>query len=120
MFYGAEVKTMMPKLHSANFEGIELIRPLYYVKEEDIISWANFNGLKFINCACNFTEKIENNSEISKRKEIKDLISKLKKSNRDVDYNIFKSLDNVNLNCALGYCIDGKKHSFLDEYDKKW
>ena len=119
MFYGAEVKTMMPKLHSDNFEGIELIRPLYLVKEEDIISWVNFNGLKFTNCACNFSEKVNDNEELSKRKEMKSLISELRKVNRDVDYNIFKSLDNVNLNCALGFVKDGEKYSFLDNYDNK-
>jgi len=118
MFYGAEVKTMMPKLHSDNFKGIELIRPLYFVKEEDIISWVNFNSLKFSNCACNFSEKVNDNKELSKRKEMKNLISELRKVNRDVDYNIFKSLDNVNLNCALGFVKDGEKYSFLDYYDK--
>ena len=118
MFYGAEVKTMMPKLHSDNFKGIELIRPLYFVKEEDIISWVNFNSLKFSNCACNFSEKVNDNEELSKRKEMKNLIFELRKVNRDVDYNIFKSLDNVNLNCALGFVKDGEKHSFLDYYDK--
>lgn len=118
MFYGAEVKTMMPKLHSDNFKGIELIRPLYFVKEEDIISWVNFNSLKFSNCACNFSEKVNDNEELSKRKEMKNLISELRKVNRDVDYNIFKSLDNVNLNCALGFVKDGEKYSFLDDYDK--
>lgn len=118
MFYGAEVKTMMPKLHSENFKGIELIRPLYFVKEEDIISWVNSNNLNFINCACSFTDRVKDDSELSKRKEIKELINVLRKKNRDVDYNIFKSLDNINLNCALGFSKNGKKHSFLDDYDK--
>ncbi|MBO5375846.1 MAG: tRNA 2-thiocytidine biosynthesis protein TtcA [Bacilli bacterium] len=116
MFYGAEIKTMMPKLHSDNFLGLELIRPLYFVKEEDILSWVNFNSLEFINCACKFTEKVRD-IEISKRKEIKELIKMLKRDNKDVDYNIFKSLDNVNLNCALGFSKNGEKHSFLDDYD---
>lgn len=115
MFYGAEVKTMLPKLHSDNFVGLELIRPLYFVKEEDILSWVNFNELEFINCACSFTEKARD-LELSKRKEIKELIRNLKKDNKDIDYNIFKSLDNVNLNCALGFSKDGKKYSFLDDY----
>lgn len=118
MFYGAEVKTMMPKLHSENFKGIELIRPLYFVKEEDIISWVNSNNLNFINCACSFTDRVKDDSELSKRKEIKELINVLRKKNRDVDYNIFKSLDNINLNCALGFSKNRKKHSFLDDYDK--
>lgn len=118
MFYGAELKTMMPKLHSTNFEGLELIRPLYLVKEEDIISWAKFNELKFLNCACKFTEKNSNDFEnSSKRKEIKQLIKDLKKINKNVDHNIFKSLDNVNLNCILGTTKNGEKKSFLDEYE---
>ena len=117
MFYGAELKTMMPKLHSTNFEGLELIRPLYLVKEEDIISWAKFNNLTFLNCACKFTEKNFNNFEnSSKRKEIKQLIKDLKKVNKNVDHNIFKSLDNVNLNCILGTTKNGQRKSFLDEY----
>jgi len=119
MFYGSEIKTMMPKLHSTNFEGLELIRPLYLVKEEDIISWARFNDLKFLNCACKFTEKNSNDFEsTSKRKEIKQLIKDLKKVNKNIDHNIFKSLDNVNLNCVLGTTKNGNKKSFLDEYNK--
>ena len=119
MFYGSEIKTMMPKLHSTNFEGIELIRPLYLVKEEDIISWVKFNDLKFLNCACKFTEKNSNDFEnSSKRKEMKSLIKQLKKVNKNIDYNIFKSLDNVNLNCVLGTTKDGKKKSFLEDYKK--
>ncbi|MBE6138971.1 MAG: tRNA 2-thiocytidine biosynthesis protein TtcA [Firmicutes bacterium] len=120
MFYGSEIKTMMPKLHSTNFEGLELIRPLYLVKEEDIISWAKFNELTFLNCACKFTEKNSNDFEnTSKRKEIKQLIKDLKKVNKNIDHNIFKSLDNVNLNCVLGTTKDGNKKSFLEEYDKE-
>ncbi len=120
MFYGSEVKTMMPKLHSDNFEGIELIRPLLLVKEEDIISWKNYNDLTFINCACRFTEKCSLiNDGTSKRKEMKELIKNLKKINPNIDQNIFKALENVNLNCILGWHKDGKKHSFLEEYDDK-
>ncbi len=119
MFYGAEVKTMMPKLHSDHFEGMELIRPLYLVKEQDIISWKNFNELTFINCACRFTENIEKLEDgTSKREEIKKLIDAMRKINKNVDYNIFKSLDNVNLDCILGFHKNHKKTSFLDEYDK--
>ena len=119
MFYGSEIKTMMPKLHSDNFEGLELIRPLYLVKEQDIIAWKNFNELTFINCACRFTEGCSLiNDGTSKRLEMKELIKKLRKINKDVDHNIFKALDNVNLNCVLGYVKDKDKHSFLDEYDK--
>ena len=118
MFYGSELKTMMPKLHSDNFEGIELIRPLYLVREDAIISWRNTNELNFLNCACRFTEK-SNNENISKRKEIKELIKNLKKVNKDIDYNIFKALDNVNLNCVLGTKKNGEYKSFLEEYDNK-
>ena len=117
MFYGAELKTMLPKLHSDNFEHIDLIRPLYFVKEENIIKWREYNNLKFINCACKFT--LENNvpnKGTSKRKEIKEIIKSLKKINKDIDYNIFKSLDNINLNCVLGYKKDGDYKSFLDNF----
>ena len=117
MFYGSEIKTMMPKLHSDNFQGLELIRPLFLVKEQAILAWKNKTELSFINCACKFTESIESNSSISKRKEIKELIKILKKNNPEIDNNIFKSLDNINLNCVLGYKKDGKYINFLDEYD---
>ena len=120
MFYGSEVKTMMPKLHSDNFQGIELIRPLYLVKEEAIISWRNSNELTFINCACRFTEGCSLiNDGTSKRKEMKELIKNLRKLNKDIDHNIFKSLANVNLNCVLGTRKDGKYESFLEHYDEK-
>lgn len=120
MFYGSEIKTMMPKLHSDNYEGIELIRPLYLVKEDSIISWRNYNELTFINCACRFTERCSlTNDGTSKRKEMKELIKTLRKKNKDIDYNIFKSLDNINLNCVLGTKKDGIYHSFLDDYDQK-
>lgn len=117
MFYGSEVKTMLPKLHSDNFKGLELIRPLYLVKEEKIIAWKNYNNLTFLNCACKFTEKCSlENDESSKRKEIKNLIKELKKKNPEIDHNIFKALDNINLNCVLGTKKDGKYTSYLDEY----
>lgn len=119
MFYGAEVKTMMPKLHSDNFEGLELIRPLYLVREKDIISWTKYNDLKFLNCACHFTESSSKNETLSKRLEIKGLIENMLKTNKNVDYNIFKSLDNVNLDCVLSYKKNKEAHSFLDEYDKE-
>ena len=118
MFYGSEIKTMMPKLHSDNFEGLELIRPMYLIKEQDILSWKNHNELTFINCACKFTEKMKIDDGASKRNEMKKLISDLRKINKNVDHNIFKSLDNINMNCILGYHKDGIRHSFLDEYDK--
>ena len=119
MFYGSEIKTMMPKLHSDNFDGLELIRPLYLVKEDSIISWKKFNELTFINCACRFTEGCSLiNDGTSKRKEMKELIKSLRKLNKDIDYNIFKSLDNVNLNCVLGIKKDGVYSSFLDDYEQ--
>lgn len=118
MFYGSEIKTMMPKLHSENFEGLELIRPLYLIKEDAIISWKNSNNLTFLNCACKFTEEhFSKDDGTSKRKEIKNLIKELKKVNKDIDHNIFKSLDNVNLNCILGTKKDGEYKSFLEDYD---
>jgi len=119
MLYGSEIKTMMPKLYSDNFKGIQLIRPLYLVKEQDIISWKNYNELTFINCACRFTEGCSLiNDGTSKRKEVKELIKNLRKINKNVDYNIFKSMDNINLNCVLGTKQDGIYKSFLDDYDK--
>ena len=119
MFYGSEIKTMLPKLHSDNFEGLELIRPMYLVKEEDIISWSKKNNIKFIDCACKFTEDCSNDEASSKRDEIKQLIKELKKKNSNIDNNIFKSMNNINLNCVLGTKLNGKYHSFLDHYDKE-
>lgn len=118
MFYGAELKTMMPKLHSDNFEGLELIRPLYLIKEHDILSWKKSNNLEFINCACKFTDGVNKHEQLSKRKEIKELINNLRKIYSDIDHNIFKSLDNINLNCVLGTKKDGNYKSFLEDYDK--
>lgn len=118
MIYGAEIKTMMPKLHSTNFEGMELIRPMYLVKEEDIISWAKYNDLEFINCACKFTEKIKDEN-ISKRLEMKKLIKDFRLINKNIDQNIFKSVENVNLDAIIGYKDELGKHSFLDDYNKK-
>lgn len=118
MFYGSEVKTMLPKLHSENYEGLELIRPLYLVKENNILGWVKYNNLKFINCACKFTEKVNGDIVLSKRREMKELIKHLRSLNPDIDYNIFKSLDNVNLNCVLGFKKDGIYKSFMEDYDK--
>ena len=118
IFYGSEIKTMMPKLHSDNFKGIQLIRPLYLVKEASIISWKNYNNLTFINCACKFTEEASIDESKSKRKEIKELIKQLREKHKNIDNNIFKALDNINLNCVLGTKQDGKYKSFLDDYDK--
>lgn len=118
MFYGSEIKTMMPKLHSDNFENIELIRPLYCVKEEAIIAWKKYNKLTFINCACRFTEGCSLiNDGTSKRREMKELIKKMRKINSSIDQNIFKAMDNVNMDCILGWKDGKEKHSFLDDYD---
>lgn len=120
MFYGSEIKTMMPKLHSDHFKGLELIRPLYLVKEEAILAWKKYNQLTFLDCACRFTEDCaKKEQQPSKRLEIKELIQNLKKINKNIDYNIFKSLDNINLNCVLGYVKNKEKHSFLEEYNHK-
>ena len=120
MFYGSEIKTMLPKLHSENFSGLELIRPLYLVREKDVLAWRDYNNLEFLNCACNFTELISSveKENISKRKEIKKLIASLKEVNPNIDNNIFNSINNINLNTVLGYKKDGVKYSFLDDYDK--
>lgn len=119
MFYGSEVKTMLPKLHSTNFEGLELIRALYMVKEADIISWRDSNDLVFINCACRFTEGCSLiNDGTSKRKEIKELIKNLRKVNSDIDNSIFRSMNNINLDCVLGTKKNGEYKGFLDEYDE--
>ena len=119
MLYAAEIKTMMPKLHSDNFPGIQLIRPLYLVKEDAIISWMRYNNLKFINCACPFTEKSKSNDGDGKRTEIKNLIKDLRKVNKNADYNIFKAVDNINLDCVLGVKKNGVYKSFLEEYRRK-
>ena len=118
MIYGAEIKTMMPKLHSTNFEGIDLIRPLYLVKEEDIISWCKFNNLEFIDCACKFTDKKKQTEEKSKRLEMKKLIKHFRSINENIDQNIFKSVENVNIDAIIGYKLDGKKYSFLENFYK--
>ncbi len=121
MFYGSEIKTMLPKLHSENFPGLELIRPLYLVRENDVLAWRDYNNLEFLNCACKFTELTSDieKENISKRKEIKKLIASLKEVNPNIDNNIFNSINNINLNTVLGYKKDGIKHSFLDDYDKE-
>ena len=118
MFYGSEIKTMMPKLHSDNFEGLELIRPLYQIREEDILSWVKSNGLRFLNCACKFTEETTYvDEEKSKRKKMKKLVKELRKDNNQIDYNIFKALDNVNLDCVLGTKRNKEYESFLVHYE---
>lgn len=120
MTYSSEIKTMMPKLKSTNFEGMELIRPLYKVKESDIISWAEYNELKFLRCACRFTEDSEENEELSKRREIKRLIADVKKVNPNVDDNLFRSAHNVNLATIVGWrdADSGERHSYIEKYDE--
>jgi tRNA(Ile)-lysidine synthase TilS/MesJ len=119
MLYGGEIKTMMPKLHSDNYPNMELIRPLYLVKEAAIIAWKESNNLTFLNCACRFTEQCSINDESdSKRKEMKDLIAKFRKINKNIDQNIFKSVENVNLNTVIAYHKDDEYYHFLDDYDK--
>ena len=117
MLYGGEVKTMMPKLHSTNFEGLELIRPMYFIREKKIISWAKNNELSFLNCACKFTEQNSKKENESKRKEIKELIENLEKVSSYIPMNIFKSVYNINLNTIIGYHKDDMKYNFLDDYD---
>lgn len=120
MLYGSQIQTMMPKLHSTNFEGMELIRPLYLVREDDIKAWRDYNNLRFIQCACKFTDTCttcNNEENRSKRVEIKELIKTLKQTNPYVEGNIFKSIENVNLDTIVAYKKDGVKHHFLDTYD---
>ena len=122
MLYGAQVQTMMPKLYSTNFEGMELIRPLYLIREADIIHWANYNDLHFIQCACRFTEHCAScggTEKGSKRAEIKELIHELAQNDPVIEYNIFRSVENVNLNTVIGYKQDGVRHNFLDTYDEQ-
>ena len=114
ILYAGEYKTMMPKLKSTNFEGLELIRPFYYVHESDIKDWVKYLDLKFLNCACSVTD----GSVESKRKEVKELIKTLKKDNPNVDIHILRSSFNVNLDSVIGYKDNGEEYSFLDDYGK--
>ena len=120
MLYGAQIQTMMPKLHSTNFEGMELIRPMYLIREEDIIHWANYNGLRFLRSACRFTEQCadEETDKSSKRAEVKELIHNLAQKDPVIEFNIFKSVENVNVNTVVAYKKDGVKHHFLETYDE--
>lgn len=121
MLYGGQVQTMMPKLHSSNFEGMELIRPLYLIREEDILRWRDYNELYFLQCACHFTENCsscrEDGTSASKRLEIKKTIADMKKINPYVESNIFKSVENVNLSTIISYKENGERHHFLDTYN---
>ena len=121
MLYGAQIQTMMPKLHSTNYPGMELIRPMYLIREDDIKRWRDYNGLQFLRCACRFTERSENaeGEQPSKRQEIKALIRELKKTNPDVEARIFRSVENVSLDAVIGYKTGGVRHSFLDGYEER-
>ena len=129
ILYGGQINTMMPKLHSTNFSGMELIRPLYFVKEEDILAWRDSNHLHFLQCACRFTEQIARDMEArgaakdsadvvhtSKRQEMKELIARLRKNSPFIDANIMKSVENINLDACLGYVQKGVRHHFLETY----
>ena len=129
ILYGGQINTMMPKLHSTNFEGMELIRPLYFVKEEDILAWKEYNGLRFLQCACRFTEQIAREQtargldgqsadivHTSKRQEMKELIRSLRGKSPFIDANIMKSVENINLDACLGYVKKGVRHHFMEEY----
>ena len=122
MFYGSQMQTMMPKVCSTSHPGMELIRPLYFVREDDIIAWAKYNDLEFIQCACKFTEKYEmsqNPGEVSKREEMKNLIKEMKKGYDKIDINIFNSVQNVNLDTIISYRKGDEYHHFLDDYGNK-
>lgn len=122
MLYGAQIQTMMPKLHSTNHPGMQLIRPLYLVKEDAVIKWAQFNELEFIQCACRFTEmytETKNANGESKREEMKELIAHFRGISDYIEGNIFKSVENVNLNTIISYKKDGAVHHFLDDYDER-
>lgn len=118
MLYGGQVQTMMPKLHSTNFEGMELIRPMYLIREEDIKHWCAYNKLTFIQCACRMTEAVANNDAnlTSKRAETKALIKELAAKDPIIEKNIFRSVENVNVDTVVAYKKKGVKHHFLDEY----
>ena len=121
MLYGSQVQTMMPKLHSENYEGMQLIRPMYLVREADIIRWKQYNDLQFIQCACRFTENCtlcDNGGGGSKRQEIKALLKQLRAVNPAVDKNIFRSVENVNLQTIISYHRGNDCHHFLDDYDE--
>ncbi len=121
MFYGSQLQAMLPKLNSTNFEGMQLIRPLYCVNEKSIIKWRDYNHLVFIQCACRFVDEYSNSEDgigVSKRQEVKHLIHELKKVNPDIEHNIFKSIHNVKLDTFVAYKQKGTEHSFLEEFER--
>ncbi|MDE5618422.1 MAG: tRNA 2-thiocytidine biosynthesis protein TtcA [Clostridia bacterium] len=117
MIYGAQIGGMLPRLKSTSHEGMELIRPLYYVKEQDIINWSKFNNLEFIRCACSFTEKGAGDENLSKRKEIKGIIEELRRGYPNVDINLFRSAYNVHVDTLISWDSKGKSHSFMERFD---
>ena len=116
MFYGSQLQGMLPKLHSRNFEGMTLIRPLYCIHEEDIIAWKNYNSLDFLQCACRFTESCADGTGQSKRQEIKLLLRRLERENPGIERSIFKSIHSVCLDTMAGYKSEGVEHSFLERF----
>jgi tRNA(Ile)-lysidine synthase TilS/MesJ len=120
MLYGGQIQGMLPRIPSTNFDGMELIRPMYCILEEDILRWKEYNGLEFIACACKFTARTVGGDEdtFSARRKVKALIAELKKENPNVENNIFQSIHNVQLDTLAEYKTDGVKHSFLDKFDK--
>lgn len=122
MFYGSQIQAMLPKLHSTNFEGMELIRPMYCIHEDAILAWVRYNGLSFIQCACRFVNEYSNSEDgigASKRREVKALLKELRKTNPEVERNIFKSLHSVCLDTMPGYKTGGEYHSFLEKFNEK-
>lgn len=117
MLYGAEIKTMVPKVTSSNYDGLELIRPMYLIKEKDILNWVKYNDLEFINCACEFTKREDKDG--GKRLEVKRLIESFRKIDDNIGHNIFKSMENVNLECILGYTFKGERVDFNDIFERK-
>ncbi len=117
MFYASQLQAMLPKLHSRNFEGMTLIRPLYLVHEDDIVAWTKANDLEFIRCACRFTENVESGVGDSKRQEVKELIRRLKQDNPNIEKSIFNSLHSVCIETFPGYKAEGKRHSFLERFE---
>lgn len=119
MFFGSQLQAMPPKLHSTNFSGMELIRPLYCVHEDSVIAWRRYNDLEFIQCACRFIENCAASGGGSKRQEVKELLRRLKQDNPDIEKSIFNSIHAVSLDTMIGYKTHGELHSFLEGYDEK-
>ena len=120
MMYGCQIQGMLPRINSTNFEGMELIRPMYCILEDDIISWRNYNELTFLQCACRFTENIDKSGDgtgDSKRQETKLLIKSLKKTNPDIEHNLFESIHNVSVDTLVEYKLNGERHSLLEKFD---